>query len=107
MKRLSLPVVAVLTLGVVIDYGIHSRAAAASSGLAATLQGSLADLAFLRRFVDASARATEGNTALTPAGAVDVRLNAIGPLRRPNVRTTITPRIATCANPQATGVFCR
>ena len=36
MKRLSLPVAAVLALGVVIYFGIHSRAAAASRLVAAT-----------------------------------------------------------------------
>ena len=36
MKRLSLPVAGVLTLGAVIYYGIHSRAAAASRLTAAT-----------------------------------------------------------------------
>src|SRR5277367_585701 len=32
--------------------------------------------------------------------------NTVGPLLRLNVKTRISPRIETCINPQATGVFC-
>ena len=57
----------------------------AASGFAATLEGSLADFAFLRRFVEPNAGATGSSTELMPSGTIDVRLNATGPLRRPIV----------------------
>jgi translocation and assembly module TamA len=56
----------------------------AAPGMTATLNGSLSDFAFVQRLIESTA----APSALAPAGTIDVRVDATGPLEHPELSGT-------------------